>query len=144
MPIDYKVEIHGVRELNSALKKVDAELPKELRVRFLGIANEVIGVAQQKMPYQTGEAANSIKPRASQKGAGIAFPAGGGVYKAAYYPWLDFGGAVGRKKSSVRPFIKTGRFIYPAIEESKGDIEEAALDAVEAMADAASLDTRGV
>jgi hypothetical protein len=31
-----------------------------------------------------------------------------------YYPWLDFGGRVGRSRSVVRPYLKQGRYIYRA------------------------------
>ena len=38
----------------------------------------------------------------------------GGGNKAPYYPWLDFGGSVGRRRSVRRPFLDKGRYIYAA------------------------------
>lgn len=155
---DVSVRVTGVAEFSRALKGVDTNLPKELRLEFKGVAEHVIGVAQQRMPFRTGEAAKSLKPRATQRGAGIAFPAGGRPWKgvkADYYPWLDFGGTTGRGRVAgsghekakvggaiVRPVIKGGRYLYPAIAESRQFIEDAVDAAVKKLAAEADFDTR--
>ncbi len=141
-----RVEVRGLRELSSAFRAVDRDLPKQLRVEFKGIAEHVIGVAQGKMEFGGGEAANSLRPRATQKGAGIAFPAGGKPWegvKAAYYPWLDFGGTVGKGRRVKRDRVKGGRYVYPAIAESGKEIAEQVDDAVETVAERARFTTRG-
>jgi len=139
------VEVRGLRELQGAFRTIDRDLPKELRLHLKDIATHVVGVVQQRMPFGTGEAARSVKPRATQRGAGIAFPAGGKPWrdvKADYYPWLDFGGKVGRGRSIVRPVVKGGRYIYPAIAESRGYIETEVNAAVEVVAEHAGFETR--
>lgn len=135
---DTKVEVRGIRQLTSALKKMDGDLDKELKSAFRAIAETVSAAAAGKVPKQTGRAASSIKPRSSTRGASIAF----GGTRAPYYPWLDFGGRVGKNKSISRPFIKEGRYVYPAIRE-EGDLIRAKTDeALERLARAAGFETK--
>jgi hypothetical protein len=165
---DVKLRVTGLKEVQGAFRQVDLDLPKELRLHLKDIADHVVGIAQQRMPHIEGEAQKSLKPRATQKGAGIAFPSGGpdswapGMggskgrgEKGAYYPWLDFGGTTGRGRVSAgghqrasargnanRPLVKGGRYLYPAIGESKGYIEEQVLAAVEVVAERAKFEVR--
>lgn len=146
-----KVEVRGIKELNKAFRQVDSELPKELRAAFLVIAQRVVGTAQQRMPHKTGRAQLSVKPRASQRGAAIAF----GGSKAPYMPWLDFGGSVGRGhvpgqawSGSIKRDWRgvptgSGRFVYPAISQEREATAEAALDAVEGAAEKAGFEVNG-
>lgn len=142
--MDVSVKVTGLRELAGAFKAVDANLPKEMRAGFLGIAEHVVSVVQQRMPFRTGRAASSVKPRATAKGASIA--AGG--TKAPYYPWLDFGGSVGRGHVSgqawsgaiKRDAPKGGRYIYPAIGEERDEIAAAVDAAVEHVSRQAGFD----
>jgi hypothetical protein len=124
------VEVIGLRELTTALRQVDKALAKDLRGAFKAIADHVVGVAQQRMPFGRGTAAKSLKPRSTDRGATINFPRGGPGSrddKAGYYPWLDFGGSVGRgHKSGIawsgaiqRELVPGGRYLYPAIGESR-------------------------
>lgn len=134
---DTKVEVRGIRQLNSALKKMEGDLDKQLRAAFLSIAERVSSDAAGRVPKRTGRAASSIKPKASTRGASIAF----GGSRAPYYPWLDFGGRVGIKKSVTRPFIKRGRYVYPAIEDDNQFIRDKTDEALERIARAAGFDT---
>jgi hypothetical protein len=136
---DVSVRISGLRELNTAFRQIDRELPKNLRAGFLPVAQHVVGVAQQRMPHLTGTAQRAVKPRATQRGASIAF----GGDAAPYGPWLDFGGRVGRRKSIVRPFITEGRYVYPGIAESREEIEQGADTAVKNAARHAGFETKG-
>lgn len=141
------VQVTGLRELQAAFRQVDKELPKELRKAFKVIAAHVAGVAQQRTPFVEGTAARSIRPRATQKGAGIAFPGGGpesAGTKDGYFPWLDFGGATGRNKSIKRERIKGGRYVYPAIAESVEYIADEVYDAIGEAAQHARFETRGL
>jgi len=134
----FKVEVRGIRELSRAFKRVDAELPKEMKAAFLRIAGTVADVARGKVPVISGKAASSIKPRASARGASIVF--GGTV--AEYYPWLDFGGRVGRNKSIVREVIPGGRYVYPAIASQKDETAAAVEKAVDQVARHAGFETK--
>jgi hypothetical protein len=149
---EVSVKITGLRELTAAFKKLDAELPKELKGSFLVVARHVVGAAQQRMPFVSGRAAGSVKARASTRGASIAF----GGTAAPYMPWLDFGGSVGRghkpgvggSGSIKRPWLgaphsPAGRYVYPAIAEAKPETEAAVDAAVKHAAFSAGFDIEG-
>jgi len=133
------IKIRGLRELQGAFRQIDAKLPKELREHFMDIATHVASTAAAKVPRRTGAAANSIKPRATQRGASVAFSDSGG--SVPYYPWLDFGGKVGKGGSIVRSFIPKGRYIYPTIAGQSDEIERMADLSVEVVARHAGFDT---
>jgi hypothetical protein len=140
MPSDKSVrlEVRGLKELSAAFAAVDRDIPKELQVELKAVAEHVADTARGKMPYLSGVARAALRPRATGRGsAGIAFPKGGpgtGQEKDAYYPWLDFGGHVGRKHAIARDRVKGGRYLYPAIAESQDYIAEKVYDAVEHVA----------
>ena len=139
------IEIRGLRELQGAFRKIDPDLPKNLRLAMKAMAERVVTRAQGKMPHVSGEAASSLKPRATQRGAGIAYPSGGTPWKgvkADYYPWLDFGGATGRGGSIKRRVVKGGRYLYPAIAEARPDLARDAEAAVTNAARGAGFETR--
>ena len=143
------IEVRGLREVQSALRKVDKELPKQLRTEFKAIAEDVVTGIQQKVPRLTGHAAASVRPRASQRGAAVAL----GGNAAPYFPWLDFGGTTGKghrpgvagSGSVKRDWMGrpgNGRYVYPTIAEKRADIEQAAEDAVIKVARGAGLETK--
>ena len=143
-----QVEVRGIRELASAFKQVDAALAGELKSRFLAVAQHVVDIARGKVPSRSGRAAASIKARGRASGASIAF----GGTAAPYYPWLDFGGSVGRgHKPGVawsgaikRDWNVPGRYVYPAISEARPDTERAVELAVKEAAEGAGFETRGL
>lgn len=131
------IEIRGLRELRAAFRTVDLEIPKELRREFKTIGEAIIARVRARVPHRTGEAAGSLRLRATQTGVGIARPAGGQPWRGvrgAYYNWLDFGGKTGRGKRIERPFVKAGRYLYPAIAEARPELAELAADAVVSVA----------
>lgn len=157
-----RVEVRGLKELSAAFAAVDKDIPKELQHALKDVSIHVIGVAQQRMPYLRGTAQNALRPRATGRGsAGIAFPGGGpgsGKDKAGFYPWLDFGGGkagargitssspIAHKKSTggfKRPVIKGGRYLYPAIAESKDYIADKVYEAIERVAEEHKFEVRG-
>lgn len=116
----YRLQVTGLKELQGALRRVDADLPKELRKTLNGVSQLVIDYAKPRVPSRTGRAAASLKVRSSQREARIA--AGGS--RAPYYPWLDFGGRVGKGRSVKRPFYREGRYIYPGLRANSAKITE--------------------
>jgi hypothetical protein len=144
--MDVKVEVTGLNQLVRAFKQVDADIPKGLRVEMLGIARMVAGDIQRRVPHQSGRAARSVRPRASPRGAGIAF----GGNAAPYYPWLDFGGSTGKghrpgvgwSGSVERDMPDGGRYVYPTIKDNGPKIEQAAGDAVINAAKRAQFEAR--
>lgn len=144
------VQVRGLREVQSAFRKVDKGIPKGFREEFMGIARTVAADAAGRVPSVTGRAAGSIKPRASQRGAGIAF----GGRAAPYLPWLDFGGSTGKghrpgvgwsgsvKRDWLGRPVGEGRYVYPAIADNRERIEQAAEEAVMNVAAKAGFEVR--
>ncbi len=74
-------------------------------------------------PAANGHARNTIDSRGST--------VSGGDRTHPYFGWLDFGGAVGRRNSIKRPFLKGGRIIFAAYRADRPFVEERMEDAVE-------------
>jgi len=112
------VKIEGLREFKRALKDVDSGLPKALRLAFNDAADVVVSDAKPRVARRSGRAAGTVRAKSTQTKARVS----GGGARAPYYPWLDFGGSVGRNRSVKRPFIgKTGRYIYKAFFSRRSD-----------------------
>ena len=122
------IRIQGLNEFVRSLKQLDSDLPKALRVAFNAAGQTIITEARSKVPSRSGRARASVRAQSTQK----AFRITGGSKKVPYYPWLDFGGRVGRNRSISRPFLKDGRYIYAAYfrhrDELAGDLEAALID----------------
>lgn len=112
------LKISGLREFQAALKSMDGESQKKLRLVLNQAAEIVATGARRRMPSRTGRARASVKASSSQREARVK----GGGAKAPYYPWLDFGGAVGREKSVKRRYYPDGRFIFPAYSAQQDNI----------------------
>lgn len=109
------VKIEGLREFQASLRKIDGQAQKQLRLVLNDAAEVIVTGAQGLVPSRTGRARASIKAQSSQREAKVK----AGSAKAPYYPWLDFGGSVGRANSVKRPFIKDGRYLYPTYERRR-------------------------
>jgi hypothetical protein len=129
------VQITGLKELQAALRRMDADLPKQIRVALNSAGQVVLDYAQPKVPTRTGAARGSMKLRSSQREARLA--AGG--RRAPYYPWLDFGGQVG-PPGPRRPFRREGRYIYVAVRQEQAKIQEALQKALSDLIRSAGLE----
>jgi len=139
MSIDAKVEVKGLRDLRRALKDLEGTTPTALRDGLAELSGIVAAAAQARMPERSGRARASVVVRRQSASAAIAT----GGSKAPYYPWLDFGGRVGPKKATVRPFFKVGRYLYPALADKREEIGRR-LDVLLAdLAQRAGFDTTG-
>lgn len=123
------VRIDGLDEFVRNLKRLDADLPKALRVALNAATNIVLDYARPQIPRRTGRAARALVARSTRTSARVVE----GGRRAPYMPWLDFGGRVGRNRSVVRPFIREGRFVYKALGVKRAQftaaVESALLDA---------------
>jgi len=105
------VKVEGLSEFNRNLRKLNSELPKALRMAHNDAAQLIVSYARPRVPTKSGRAAGTIKAKSTRTESRVS----GGSKRASYYPWLDFGGRVGPKRSVHRPFIKQGRYLYPAL-----------------------------
>lgn len=120
------------------IKKLDRDLGKAARLAFNTAAELVVGVAKSGVPSGPpagGHAVSSIKARSTQTQGRVT----GGGPRYPYYPWLDFGGSVGRNNSVHRPFIKTGRYIWAAYADNRPAVEKQLAMALTEVAAAAGL-----
>jgi hypothetical protein len=136
---DVKVRIKGLPELRRAFLQVEGGEKGALKSAFLPIAGRIAGSVSGKVPKLTGLAAASVKARATDRGASIAV----GGQAVPYYPWLDFGGSVGRGDRIKRPYLPEGRYLYPTIRAARPEIEDAAGDAILGLAKRAGFEVKG-
>lgn len=117
------VRIEGLREFQRGLKQLGPDLPKALRMALNDAADVVVADARPRVPRRTGRAQRSVKAQSTQTSARVV----GGGTRAKHYPFLDFGGRVGRNRSVRRPFLPKGRYIYNAYFKAKasGEFEKA-------------------
>lgn len=129
MALGDAVHIEGLRELKAALRRMENGSQRQLRVVLNESADLVSEGAKPRVAVQSGRARGSIRASSTQNAASVK----GGGARAPYYPWLDFGGSVGRKRRTRRPFIKDGRYIYASYRDRKARIREAISDGLERL-----------
>lgn len=133
------IRVHGIADLQRALRQMDKDAPKELAAELATISDFVLQRARAKVPHLTGAARGSMKVKKQQRGAALAV----GGTKAEYYPWLDFGGRVGRNRSVRRDVIPGGRYIYPTVAQHDDEIKRMVDVVLERMARRAGFQTSG-
>ncbi|MDG4809943.1 HK97 gp10 family phage protein [Micromonospora sp. WMMD1120] len=116
------IRIEGLNEFNRALKKLDADAPKGLRLAHNEAAQIVVDAARPMMPSRTGRARAAVKARSTRTATRVS----AGSARAPYVPWLDYGGE-GRVKGrpAHREFRKGGRYVYPAFHAKRDDVQGA-------------------
>lgn len=132
------IKIEGLKEFSKRLKDMDAGLPKALRLAMNQSAQIVLDDAKPKIPTLTGKARKSVKPKSTRTAVRVT----GGGKRAPYYPWLDFGGRVGRNRSVNRRFYPDGRYIYFSYykKRASGEFQEALQKALINVAEQAGLE----
>ena len=132
-----RVEIDGLKEFQGSLRAMEAGLPKQLRTVLNAAADVVLDAARPDVPTKSGRARASMKARSSQRAARIAV----GGKKAPYYPWLDFGGEGKRKgRPAARPFLRKGRYVYPALDRTHDQVTEVMAQGLTDLAKSAGLE----
>jgi hypothetical protein len=132
-----KIQVTGLREFQAALKRMDKDLPKQLRIALNEASGLVVDYAAPRMPTVTGRAKASLKARSSQREARVAL----GSARARYAPWLDFGGEGRRRgRPPARPFIKDGRYVYQGLKVKRDEITEVMSAALTRLAESAGLE----
>jgi hypothetical protein len=131
------IKVTGIREFQKSLRAMGADLPKQVRVVLNEAGQLIVGYDQQHMPRRSGRAIASVKARSSQREARVAI----GGARAAYVPWLDFGGE-GRRpgRPGRRPFLREGRYTYKGLRVHRDDITQIMADGLTELAKSAGLD----
>lgn len=120
------IKITGLAEFNRDLRRIDANLPKGLRLAANEAANVIVSWARPRVERRSGAAQASVRA-ASTRTEGRVF---GGGSRAPHYGWLDFGGRVGRRRSVKRPFLKGGRYIYAGYQANRDEVRRVQIEAL--------------
>jgi hypothetical protein len=135
--MDVAVHVVGLKELNKALRGIDRDAPKTLRVALNAVAEQVADKIRPKVPIVSGAAKSSLRVASTRTSARIR--AGGG--KASHWPWLDFGGEGKRRgRPPARPYIPEGRYIYPTLASERSNIARLLEAALVGVVEANGLD----
>lgn len=135
MPIQPHLEVKGLKEFARKLRGIDRELARELQRTNKSVAQKVADEARPQVPVLTGRAQKSVKARASAQRSSVV----GGGPNVPYYPWLEFGGRVGRGKSVSRQKVKAGRYIWPAVARHHDDHLDEYVKALNSLLDRSNL-----
>lgn len=103
-----QLRVEGLKEFQTALRKADKRIPKQIQVAHKGIAKKVADKAQSRMRSLPGvpsgiaaKAAKGIRPRAGQRSASIALLGSNPVVRG-----VEFGAHIlpvfGRRMSQSR------------------------------------------
>jgi hypothetical protein len=132
------IRIDGLREFVRDVRKLDRDLPKAIRVALNVGSDLIVSDARPRVPHRSGRAARSLKASSTRTSARVS----GGGNRAPHYPWLDFGGKVGRNRSVERPFLREGRFIYRSYFDRRdsGKLAEVLSDALVDVARQAGIE----
>ena len=130
------VQVKGLVEFQRALKQLDGESQKQLRLVFNDAAELVAGRASRLVPVNSGKARRSVRALSTQREGRVA----GGSGRVPYYPWLDFGGSVGRKRSVRRKFLRDGRYIYASYNRLRPQVIERLEEGMTRLIKEAGLD----
>lgn len=136
MTVIEPIRIDGLRQFQAALKQMDGESQKQLKVALDNVSRVVATAAARRVPRRSGRAAASLRAQSSQREARVL----GGSKKVPYYGWLDFGGRIGKNKSVHRPFVRSGRYLWPAVAANRAPLEKALQDALLTLARDAGLE----
>lgn len=123
--MDAKIEVEGLTLINRALRSIDKEAPKGIRLAFNEAADLLVAEARPKIAVVTGAARRSLVARSTRSSARVAI----GGKKAPYFPWWEFGGQ-GRisGRPTQRDFISEGRSVYPTLREIRPRIQAVLTD----------------
>jgi hypothetical protein len=73
-------------------------------------AEPVAEAARSALPHVSDALADDVRVTSSRTGAAVRM----GRKKVPYAGWVEFGGTRQRPHRSQRPFVATGRYLYPA------------------------------
>lgn len=130
------IKISGLSEFNRNLRRLNADLPKALRLSHNEAATVVVDWAKPRVPVDSGRAARSIKAASTRTESRVR----GGSKSVPYYPFLDFGGRVGPNRSVRRQFYSDGRYLYPGLVATRDQVHEIMVRNLIRVAEAATFE----
>lgn len=110
------IQIVGLKEFRAAVLATETGIPSSVRIALNEAVALVVTNAKGRTPVRSGAARSTIKASSTANYARVSEGGSG----APYMGFLDYGNkvrsghGVGRGDSQERPFIPTGRILYPA------------------------------
>lgn len=118
MPTIDPIRMKGLEAFRTGLRTMDADTAGMVADVTRRAGELVVADARRRVPVLTGKARASVD--LTPKGTAVNISGGGP--RVPYFPWLDYGGRVGRKRSVKRPYRPDGRIIYPALSAQKDEV----------------------
>lgn len=120
------IRVSGLSELRAALKRVDAEAPKELAKTNHEVGQIVVDKAKELAPSGPHQGGGSITPiaasiHANQAGTKVVVIAGGA--RSPHATVYEFGGRIRRHGGGFTRIAKRA-YLYPAVEQKQQEIRE--------------------
>lgn len=131
--------VTGLSELRRALRMAELEDPRLIKAMLKDVSDAVIDKARPRLesqlhdPRSTGGLAASMKPASTLKSASVVL---GTPVRRAYAGWWEFGGPRARShRPPNRPFVKSGRSLYPSLADARPAIQAKTELIVQRLAD---------
>lgn len=123
------IRIEGLREFLHSMQALEVEAPRAVIRKSLNAAADlVVRDARTRAPSRSGALRASIHATSTANYARVSE----GSSKVPYAGFIDYGGTVGRlrkqagrrntARNAVRPFIRTGRILYPAFRAQRDGV----------------------
>lgn len=129
-----RIKLRGIKEFQKALRSMDADMPKQLRLILNDATELVLSYARPRFPRKSGRAVGSLKARSSQREARV----GLGGQRAEYAPGLDFG--AGDNHPQFPSYKPGGRYVYKGLEVNRDEITERMSKGLHDLASGAGLE----
>jgi len=110
-----RVEVRGFRELAIGSERLFAKLGRSGDAASQQVGDGVAGIVRARVPRRTGALAGTVS--ADDAGSGVVDVSMGGSLR--YGGWIEFGGGHGR------PYIASGRYLYPTAHAAQPVLEAA-------------------
>jgi HK97 gp10 family phage protein len=123
------IQVNGLRELRRELKRVSADLPKELAQANHDAAEIVAAEARRRVPVRSGKLRGSVRSLRGQARGVVA----AGRASVPYAGVTEFGGRIRRFHSSSKTRIPAQPYLYPALADKRDEVVEHYGDALDSL-----------
>lgn len=129
------IRVEGLKEFQKKVVAADKQFGTELRLGLNEAARIVASAAAPRVAVRSGRLRASVRALSTQREGRAVM----GSAAVPYAGWWEFGGAVGRNKSVLRPRVPQGRALYPAFIAQRVQVEAVAARVLNRSADRAGL-----
>jgi len=115
------------RDLNRLADPRAGGMSRALQAAGRAAAEPVAAAARSALPHDSGRLAGDVRVTAARTGAAVRM----GRKTVPYAAWVEFGGRRHRPHDTARPFVRTGRYLFPAARQLAATSARAYAEAVE-------------